>query len=253
MTKLHILSDLHVDFDLFTLPDVERDVLVIAGDTSEGLLGTCLAREWSKFQPVVMVAGNHEFYGQEWPGQIDRMKEVAAGSQLHVLENEQLVIAGVRFLGCTLWTDFALFGIGMEVVSMLVAAHGMSDYYRIKHTGHPLDPQRVRIAHDVSVAWLKSQLAQPFDGPTVVISHHAPSAAMLNPYFRPTNPLNPAFASNLDRLFGPHVDLWISGHTHYNAQRVINGTRLISNCRGYPGDEDTQVEIPFDPGLVLEV
>jgi hypothetical protein len=54
--------------------------------------------------------GNHEFYGQKIPKLIDEIKEVAQGSNVHVLENQSVEIGDVVFLGATLWTDFRLNG-----------------------------------------------------------------------------------------------------------------------------------------------
>src|SRR6266568_1522835 len=110
MTKLHILSDLHLEGRSFALPNTDADIIVLAGD-----IGTAKApaikqiNAWAWNKPVIYVAGNHEFYGGEFPKQLN----VLFSSLLphtYFLENRSVVLCGVRFLGCTLWTDFALYG-----------------------------------------------------------------------------------------------------------------------------------------------
>lgn len=63
--KLLVLSDLHVEFAPF-VPDpaaVEAaDVVVLAGDVSNGVKGIAWARQAFADKPVVYVVGNHEFY-----------------------------------------------------------------------------------------------------------------------------------------------------------------------------------------------
>lgn len=254
MTRIHVLSDLHIDFGDFKLPDVDSDILVLAGDTSEGMLGTIQASNWAQNKPVVMVAGNHEFYKGVWPDHLVRMRTAAGFNQdLHVLENESVVLNGTRFLGCTLWTDFKLFGPAMEIHSRMVARKNMNDYQFIKNAdGSKFDPHLSQIAHQRSVAWLRYMLDTPFSGPTVVVTHHAPSQLMLNSRFRRDDPLNPAYASHLEYLMdGNKVKLWISGHTHHSTQATINDTRLVSNCRGYVGDYD-RPDPNFNPELVID-
>src|SRR3954452_19421772 len=108
--RLHIFSDLHAGLRPFDPPEVDADVLVLPGDVDVGVDGIALAREWARGRPTLYVAGNHEFYGEGIPRHLGKMAEAAAGSTVELLENRVVVIGGVRFLGCTLWTDFDLFG-----------------------------------------------------------------------------------------------------------------------------------------------
>ena len=106
--KLHVLSDLHFEFAPFELPATDADVVVLAGDIDVGRRGLEVARA-AGGRPVVYVAGNHEYYGHSIPGLTGELVAATRGAGIHVLENEAVVIGGVRFLGCTLWTDFAAF------------------------------------------------------------------------------------------------------------------------------------------------
>ncbi len=249
--RLHVLSDLHLEQQPFTPPGVEADVVVLAGDVHGGTRGVEWARGWADERPVLYVAGNHEFYGHAWPSLIDELRDAAAGSSLRVLENDEVVLGGVRFLGCTLWSDFDFDGAERREVSMRISQRAVNDYSQILFDGgsRRLAAMDTREAHLESRRWLEEQLAQPFDGATVVITHHAPLIRT-----RPSSPLwralAGAFVSDLTGLMrGDRVALWIFGHTHRWADVEVRGTRVVSNPRGYPHEPVGE----FDPELVVEV
>ena len=106
--KLHVLSDLHIEFADFSPPETDADVVILAGDIGVGLDGIeWVARRFPKAS-VVYVPGNHEFYGHDI-GLTDQLK-AAAPADIHILNNDKLELDDIRFLGCTLWTDFKLHG-----------------------------------------------------------------------------------------------------------------------------------------------
>lgn len=260
--RINLLSDLHLEFAKFDLVPTDADVIVLAGDIGSGVLGM----EWAATleKPVVYVAGNHEYYGKRWIKHINDLREAAVRtSNVHFLENESWVYQGVRFLGATLWTDFMLFGESRMQDTIVAASQSMSDYYQIKRetSQHKITPYHTLNAHRVSVAWLESMLEEPFDGTTVVVTHHLPTGQMLHPMFQPNlpqlryDPLSAAYASNLEDLIKPPVSLWISGHTHYSHGMTFNGITLLSNCRGYPAEEgDRRSRYDrFNPSLIREV
>ena len=106
--KLNILSDLHLGFGAMERPVNDADVVVLAGDIARPREAASWAMRFDK--PVLYVPGNHEFYGSSIDGALDELKRLCEGTQVHVLDNGEAVIDGVRFLGTTLWTDFELFG-----------------------------------------------------------------------------------------------------------------------------------------------
>ena len=246
--KIHVLSDLHCEFAPFHPPATDADVVVLAGDTCTGTRGIPLAREWFPDQPVVYVAGNHEYYGEAFPRLNRKLAEEGRTAGIHFLENGEMVIGGVRFLGCTLWTDFELFG---ERHSSMAAAQGMMNDFRLIRVDpeyRRFRPADARVSHMVSLRWLMDRLDAPFDGPTVVVTHHAPSLRSVNPPYR-DHPATPAYASDLEWLLDGRAALWIHGHTHVCLDYEMGGTRVLSNQRGYP---DAAVA-GFDPGLVVQV
>ncbi|HEX9937414.1 MAG TPA: metallophosphoesterase [Longimicrobium sp.] len=245
--KLHVVSDLHAGFAPYEPPDTGADVLVLAGDVDVGVRGMKLAQQWARERPVIYVAGNHEFYGESIPRHISRLADAAAGTEVRFLENEAAVVGGVRFLGCTLWTDFDLFGERMR--SAAAAKAVMNDFrsIRVDPVYRRFDPVDAMGLHGRSLRWLLQRLDEPFDGPTVVVTHCAPSLRSVKPLHR-SDPVTAAYASNLDALLDGRAALWIHGHTHFCCDYADGGTRVIANQRGYP-HEDTG----FDPAFTVEV
>jgi predicted phosphodiesterase len=249
--RLHVLSDLHLEHAPFTVPEVDADIVVLAGDVAPGTAGIEWMRRNLDGRPALHVAGNHEFYGHDLPGLTARLKDAALGSQIHVLENDEVVIDGVRFLGCSLWSDFDFAGAENRANSMRICGRLVNDYKQIRASDpdRPLQPQDTRDLHLASRAWLTAALSTAHDGPTVVITHHAPLVRQ-----RPENPvmaaLGGAFASDLSELMdGDAADLWIFGHIHRAVDTDVNGTRVLSNQRGYPHEPVDG----FDPALVVEL
>jgi len=249
--RLRVLSDLHLGADPLALPEAEADVIVLAGDIAEGTRGVSWARDWARERPVLYVAGNHEFYGHELPGLIEELREQAAGSSVRVLENDEVTIGGVRFLGCTLWSDFDFDGRERRAASMELCERVVNDYKQIAFgpDRRELRARDTRTLHISSRRWLAERIAKPHDGATVVVTHHAPLIRSRPPQ-AVHRALAGAFASDVTELMGAdRVALWIFGHTHRVADLDHGGTRVLSNPYGYPH----QQVAGFDPARVIEL
>ena len=247
--KIQILSDLHLEFRPFTPPQTDADVVVLAGDIHTKARSSLWAREHFAGKPVILVPGNHEYYGGSLGQTFDKLKRNAEGSLVHVLNDEQVVLDGVRFLGCTLWTDYRL--TGNEPLAQWDAQQRMNDFKRVRDENFSkIRPLGISARHAKSRRFLERAFGTPFDGPTVVVSHHAPSELSIHERYR-TLPghLNASYASRLDELMGPAV-LWVHGHTHDSFDYELYGTRIVCNPRGYGPDEFNE---GFQPDLVVEV
>lgn len=246
--KLHILSDLHTEFHEFSPPEIDADVVVLAGDIGVGLDGIAwAAREFPEL-PVVYVPGNHEFYGYDI-GFVDQLKATAHPS-VHVLDNNTLDIDGVRFLGCTLWTDFKLNGEGEAWFAQQRAKRLIEDFDLIKTAKRRFRPEDSVELHETSRTWLADELKREFDGPTVVVTHHLPASMSVDRRYA-GDPLNPAFASSLEDLIEQYQpDLWIHGHTHVACDYELFGTRIVCNPRGYPSESTGD---SFAADLVVQI
>lgn len=249
--KLHILSDLHLEFSTFEPPATDADVIVLAGDIGKGNKGVYWARQAFPDKPILYVPGNHEFYGTQRQETLALLNMAGQENGIHILDDAEIIIDGVRFLGCTLWTDFMLFGEAKKADAMYEGRIFLNDFRVIQEEDKiPFSPARSIELHEQSLAWLKAKLDEPFDGKTVVVTHHLPSSQSVADRFKYSS-LSACFASELDYLFGK-MDMWVHGHTHDNMDYEANGTRVICNPRGYVTYRD-QENFNFKPGLVIEV
>ena len=254
--KIHQLSDLHLEFAPHRLQVVDADVIALAGDIGIGLEGIRWAASLLQETKadIIYICGNHEFYGHEIHQLHAEIKAFVASNsegRLHFLDDEQVVIDGVRFLGSTLWTDLKLFGDDLKDECMLEGNQSLNDFRLIDIGEWTLTTLDSLHLHRKSVAWLESKLKkEKFDGKTVVITHHLPSKDSVATRYR-KELLSACFASNLDYLFG-YSTLWMHGHTHDSFDYVSKGTRVVCNPRGYHQYGSNENE-NFNPKLVIEI
>ncbi len=249
--RILVLSDLHNEFTVFKPTEVEADVIVLAGDIDNGDKGLRWARDTWPRHPIVYVAGNHEYYHGDIVETLALMRQTAQALGIHLLEENEIVIDGVRFLGTTLWTDFDYFGADKKAGAMEEGQRHLSDFHVIRNGAQDLfTPAQSVDLHQHSLAWLIARLKEPFDGPTVVVTHHLPSVKSVALRFLDT-PLSACFVSHLDYLFGK-MDVWIHGHTHDCFDYVANGTRVVCNPRGYVTERHVE-NLVFEPAKVVEI
>lgn len=254
--KLYVVSDLHNEFSEFDPPRQaihQADVIVLPGDIDLHTRGLDWARDVCGEKRIIYVPGNHEYYGAHIRGLCTEMREDARDLEVDFLDNDEVIIGNVRFLGCTLWTDFQLFGPAMSQQCMLAAARVMTDFTVIRsNNGGCFTPEESVEFHRASRAWLESCLATPHEGPTVVVTHHLPSLLSVATRYQ-NDPVSAAFASPLDDLIRL-ADVWIHGHTHDSFDYRLGKCRVICNPRGYqrPGDKMPE-NCSFNPGFIVEV
>jgi Icc-related predicted phosphoesterase len=248
--KIQVLSDLHLEFQDYTPTKTDADVVVLAGDIHVKAQGVKWAQKHFDC-PVVYVLGNHEYYGGSLGRTLRKLKEAAEGSNVHVLEQESLVLGGVRFLGGTLWTDYRL--TGNQVLAQWDAQQTMTDFRKIRDEQfRKVRPHQLAEKHYDLRRFIEQQLAAPFEGKTVVVTHHAPSGASIHPRYKDSpSHLVASYASPLEQYFDPEaVALWVHGHMHDSFDYELAGTRVVCNPRGYaPSD----LNEGFVPDWVLEV
>jgi len=275
--KLLILSDLHAEFSAFELAaGLDYDLAILAGDIlGPGRLVARWLRDPRRLgdKPALHFAGNHEYYEGVLEPEAAEMRRQARLHGVHFLDCDELVAGGVRFLGCTLWTDFqvrieapglpgepaALFSDArramMESSRYVADCHAirLDDVYdsdwRRSRLLTPMDTLRIHRRHR---AWLRKKLKEPFAGPTVVVTHHAPHRQSLVPRYA-QHWSSGAFVNELPLdLFEVPV-LWVHGHTHDSFDYRVGGCRVLSNPRGYKDRHGQFENAHFDPGLVVEI
>lgn len=259
MTVLWVLSDLHQEWAENAWDPVPHapeafDVVVVAGDVDTPgprALGRLAA--WFPGVPVAYVLGNHDFYlADDEPAYTlwdvrERAAEDAARHGITLLDDTSAEVAGVRFLGGTLWTDLRL-GTTSRSEAHSTARKGMNDYRRIRRrrSGHHrhLRTEETAELHRATREFVGDSLATPFAGPSVVVTHHAPSPRSLV-----DDDLRHCYASNLETFIEERrPDVWIHGHTHRHADYQVVSTRVVANPRGHAGQREG-----FEPGFVVAV
>jgi hypothetical protein len=275
--RIQLFSDLHLERDPSFQPILHpgTDVIVLAGD-----IGSYQARSrlqdgdfgLARFAPaatscparVLYVPGNHEFDGIEYDEAYERLRRVCDHLGIEWLDGETIVVDGVRFIGSTLWADFdAIAGQEPDLTKQLQArnkAFRAANYYLSKNTtlrgGEPVLAEGQREMSLACQEWLRGALAAPFDGPTVAVTHYAPSLRSADPRYG-VSPGTAGFCNSMDALI-PHADLWMHGHLHcvndYLVEGEIEGKtrscRVIANPLGYASKGE---QAAFRPDLVIEL
>lgn len=270
--NIQLLSDLHLESHphFSAQPLAGADVLVLAGDigsyqhnsdlTRLGVPDFGLARfsprpvheggaAWPT--PVIFVPGNHEYDGLEFDEAYQRLRQACERWGLIWLEQESVVLQGVRFVGCTLWSDFdalssaagtaanaaagaAPGALAEQLKARDKAFRAANFYLRKNHSlqgGAPMLAEQVREQALKSQRWLRQALATGFDGPTVAVTHFAPSLLSADPRYGLT-PGTAGFCNALDGLL-PAAQLWLHGHLHCPQDYVSRGCRVVANPLGY--------------------
>lgn len=250
--RCHYLSDLHLEAQSFDLALPKGDVLIIAGDLCHA---RCLDpdrrdrysvaqrervlrfvdRAVTNFENVLLIAGNHDHYDGVFEGTADLLRRYLP--DVTMLDDEAVILDGVRFFGSTLWTDFA----AQTDAELTAIRKGMGEYFFVKiRSGAPgqplakLRPADTHLAHVQAWTRLKEFLAAEPGRPTVVVTHHAPSCQGLNPRFS-GNGLDAAYASDLDHEIQQfeNVVAWVHGHTHIARTYKVGRTIVRTNALGF--------------------
>ncbi|WP_414039320.1 metallophosphoesterase [Acidithiobacillus sp. M4-SHS-6] len=245
-TKIQLISDIHqysnrvIFHPENVLPD--SDCLVLAGDLySPGRL----MFQWLKpivdthpRLPIFIILGNHEYYGGLFPydchASFLKLKEL--GRNVYPLERHTHILDGIRWLGTTLWSR-------IPKPKRSEIRKCLNDYHYISKADSPgskdtrrLVPEDTHREFLLSKAWLKRELKKPFDGKTVVITHHVPLFELEHPRWQ-SSPITSAFASNLaDIIQDNDITLWMFGHAHDPVDTTLYDTRFVSNPYGYPSE-----------------
>ncbi|GAA4336150.1 metallophosphoesterase family protein [Variovorax defluvii] len=266
--KLQLLSDLHLEVHprLEITPAPGAELLVLAGDIGSYQTGSRIDDDdfgLSRFSPrrgwptpVLYVPGNHEYDNADFDATHARLRSLCGALGIQWLERETRVIDGVRFIGTTLWADFdALIEPGDSMAEALRKrgkAMRAANFYLEKtatmRNGEIFLADSLREHSLTCQAWLREALAQPYDGPTVAVTHFAPSLASADPRYG-LSPGTAGFCNTLDDLL-PQADLWLHGHLHCAFDYVKDGCRVAANPLGYVGKGEQE---GFRPDWLIEV
>lgn len=232
--KIQFLSDTHFetheDHGAAFVRSLDRvgDVLVLAGDitTQVGGIFNAMKLFAERFDKIVYVPGNHEFWGADRQNVRIAMRKSRDRLGVHALWNETAVIDGVRFCGTTLWFP--------KTPMALQLQRHWSDFVAIPGA-MATAPIRTRLQswpfeeNEMAVRFLRSEVL-PGD---VVVTHHLPSRRSIDPLYE-GHDTNCFYVNELDDLIRHHEPaLWIHGHTHASQDYQIGSTRVVCNPYGY--------------------
>lgn len=248
MIKIQLLSDLHLELMRpaysWSIPNLESDIVVLAGDIGCGLAACDWILEQSEIlgKDIVWVFGNHETYHHDFR-LIDDAKNYTKDTRVFLLEKDILEYKGYRLLGATLWTDYLLYGPNCQKVSMQAANDCLNDH-RLINLGK-FKASDALIKHEDTMQWLRENLTGTKD---IVVTHHMPTAYAVNPKYR-DHITSTAFASDLDGFILERQPLaWMFGHGHSAVDLMIGKTKCISNPKGYVHED-----VDFNSNLVIEL
>jgi predicted phosphodiesterase len=263
--KIQLLSDLHLEVhpQFVAEPAPGADVLVLAGDIgayqgSHQVDGENFGLErfsplpqyagWPA--PVVFVPGNHEYDMQDFDVARERLQRICERLGLIWLDRETTVLDGVRFIGTTLWSDFDAMAMHEGVTDathlhrLREKAFRAANFYLARtggtRHGEPFLAAPMREECLLCQDWLRAALARPFDGPTVAVTHFAPSLRSADPRYGLV-PGTAGFCDVMDDCL-PYADLWLHGHLHCPSDYVAQGLRpdgsawqcrVVANPLGY--------------------
>ena len=280
--NIQLLSDLHLEAHPHFLPEPApgADVLVLAGDVGSYQEGSQLADQdfgLARFSPlplgagwptpVLFVPGNHEYDAQDFDEAHARLRSTCDRLGIAWLERETLVMQGVRFVGTTLWSDFDALAdhegsadLGRRLKLREKAFRAANFYLRKTggtRDGEPFLAEAMRDQALLCQQWLAQALAVPFAGPTVAVTHFAPSLLSADPRYGLV-PGTAGFCNALDGLL-PRASLWLHGHLHAPSDYTVRGEsgdgspwqcRVVANPLGYARKGE---QASFQPRCVIAV
>lgn len=271
--KIWAISDLHLkecDPKKFgskiKIPDA--DVCVFAGDIADDLEAglNWVGQIVCPHMPVVMVLGNHDYFNRSLVSAVSEAREIAktaiiarneinefkiddAGelvkyNKIYILDDHaelKIKSQNVRFIGSTLWTDFAIHAPEDAPADVVEAYRNqalsdlqgkMPEYALTSFGSRMMNPYDAYASFENSRKALIDKLATPYSGETVIITHHAPHRNSISKHFGMNN-LTPAFVSDLSDVINDYQpDIWIHGHVHENFDYMVGRTRVVCHPKG---------------------
>ena len=243
--KIQLYSDLHIEFGDFEASIDQADVVVFAGDIEIGVKGVQWMQTLDSDKPMIYVLGNHEYYKNTYPRLVDKIKAQITKPNIYVLENDSVTIDKVTFHGCTLWTDFELFGSAR--IAGYECQQVMTDFKKIRKLPNYSKLRAIDVSaiHRRSLKWLKDSLSNSKSDTNVVVTHHAPSIQSVPEKYQ-DDIVSAAYASHLEGFIAEtQPDLWLHGHLHNSSDYQVGGTRVVCNPWGYYMSD-------LNPGFELE-
>lgn len=243
--KIAYCSDLHLEFRDLQVEIVDADVLVLAGDITlikllvDELNGKCGENGYlidfievvtQNYKHVLWVMGNHEYYSGDLEDIYVLRSALTSYTNLHILENECIVIDNVKFIGGTMWTDLNNY----DPITAFQAHRLLNDFNQITYDGSRFTSDTWLMLHRNFLDVLSSEVTDN----CVIITHHSPTFATIHENYKDSKVINGLYASRLENfIIDNNIKLWIHGHLHDAHDEMIGDCLVTSNTRGYPREE----------------
>jgi Icc-related predicted phosphoesterase len=253
--KIQIVSDLHLEFAENRAWTNKNpiipcgDVLLLAGDIimdkHRKKIDSFFEKIEKQFKLIISINGNHEFYSGTCDYAYPQyFKQISCNR--YKINNGILTYGNIRFIASTLWSH-----IPSDQKSMYYEI--MNDYRNIQKKswgdGVPITIEDTNRYHKLSVEFIESELNKPFQGKTVLLTHHLPYPGIAKDRIEPAIPC--FYGSDLSRLMENYnIALWVFGHIHSSLDGSKGNTRLISNPLGYMSENQKN---SFKRDLVIEI
>ncbi len=240
--KINYISDLHLEFGPLQFEPEAGDILILAGDICIKCRVDWINDIASRFNHVIYVLGNHEFYRGTINNTYAKTKKTLVDN-VHLLENESITIDDVTFHGATLWSDF----LNGNPMSYMRCADAMNDYRLIRGGSgkYRFKPQIAHSLHNISKVFLQENVKEG----DVVVTHMAPSFLSVHERYKKDTYINGSYASDLSEvILDTKPELWFHGHMHNSVDYTIGNTRILCNPRGYA---DVELNPEFTPNALI--
>ena len=239
--KIQFVSDLHIEQwyprvpfieDLFPI-DYDAEIIILVGDIGRLELFDQLSKFIHQlslvYRHIYYVIGNHEYYSSQ---KIPMNLLKARLFTLEMIYNNVTILDDRAVLVTDIMQQpvFYLFG------SMLWSYIPENVYRPLPiytQVGSLITREEWNTLHTSAITSFNKFMnyERIYNIPVVVATHYSPLFyETLDPKYRRFDPKNHYYCTDLRHLF-KSVHTWIYGHTGYNTDITVEGTRVVSNQR----------------------
>nr|QBK93720.1 MAG: calcineurin-like phosphoesterase [Pithovirus LCPAC406] len=226
--RIKLVSDLHLEINdlqksyVKALPHIENKitVCVLAGDIGEldspGYVDLLIDAR-SKYNHVLLVAGNHEMRGHDITEMHRYLDKLCKETGCVYLNRSSIVIDGIEFVGATLWVHIN--------DDMITEANGHFREFKNTTINHRvLNVSELNKMNHDDIEYISSRIDDSLN--VIVVTHYPPSKLMCSINNKKTQ----FYCNDLDVLSAKAL-AWFSGHTHLSTRHL----NMYSNSFGHSG------------------
>lgn len=238
--KYQLVSDVHLHGRQRAgeVAQTDANALLLAGDVIEwhNAMDRKVGKEFlhemaGRYERVYYIPGNHEYYGGRMDKTYRLMKDACDETGVVFLHNNYLDMGDHVLVGHTLWTNMD----NNNPLAKMAVKYGMNDFnYIFQPDGAMFTPDDAIIHFAQGMRVIRDAVAFAGDKPVLVMTHHAPHANCVHPYYA-NHEANPGYYTNLENfiLDNENIRGWVHGHIHYGKDHMVGQCRVMCNPLGY--------------------